>query len=255
MTEADKRERHPVAAAAGECRATLDRVLEDMRWAYAAGWGTRNRPLDEPKGAALYVAGSGLDDKVPGARHDIGVGDYAARRALGGALGYLVDASGALDLVAQMVQAVHRVPRPAPLRPVSPTLDAIGRAARQVRAQLDLAAVDEWLEPLNAVATAHAAQAVEQAANLLTLAAKALDRWSESARPSTTLPPPMCPTCHLRERPSRGRRTARECDTCATWRVRHKGKPRPRSMDEGDRDAGKMAAQRRRAAGQGWGMA
>lgn len=249
-------EPHPVAAAARDCLPALDRVLDGMRWAYVAGWGTSTRPLDEPKGAALYVAGSGLDDRVPGARYDIGAGDYAARRALTGALGFLVDASGALDPLAQMVQAIHRMPRPARLRPVSTvTLDAIGRAVGQVRAQLALATVDEWLEPFNSTATAYAAQAVDQAANLLDLARKALDRWADGARPSASLPAPMCPTCQTRQRPSRGRRTARECDTCATWRVRHKGAPRPRRMDDDDRQAVKLAAQRRKAAGQGWGMA
>ena len=246
------------AAIARECSLALARVADGLRWAFAAGWYPGRRWIGEPKGAEMRLALADDDDRVRGPRDDIGMGDYKARQVVRGAGPKLTVLSRTVGRVVAADAVAHRaraVPRCVDLPNITDLAD-IGRAVRQLDAQLDRLTMPGAFAAFNDLALAWASGELTRARDLLTGLERSLARWADAVPESKALPTPMCVTCNLRPRPVRkGAVAGRECDTCATWRHRHKGKPRPTSLDADDRRTANEARLRRAAAGQGWGMA
>jgi hypothetical protein len=245
----------PAAIAKG-CAKALDRIGDGLCWAYSAGWYPGRRWVGEPRGAAMHLALADNDDRVAGARDDIGMGDYAARRAVRAAGPALTTASSKVGEAVVVVAAAHRIryfPGPATVRSVE-SLDDLRRAVRQIDAQLDLLTEAEVAAALNSVALAYVVDRLSSAEGLFGSIERRLSRWAESVPESRDLPTPLCVTCEFRPRPIRkGVIAGRECDTCATYRYRHKGQARPKSLDAEARNAVAEARRRRAAAGEGWG--
>jgi hypothetical protein len=246
------------AATARAAAKTLARVDDGLRWAFSAGWYPTRRWIGEPKGAEMRLARPDDDDRVAGARDDIGMGDYAARRVVRAAGPRLSTASATVGEVVAAVAAARRsghFPRPVSVASLD-SLDALTRATRQLSYQLDLVYDAGAFALFNSVALAWAHGKLTSTADLLTALERSLARWTEGVPESRSVPIALCVTCDLRPRPIRkGVVAGRECDTCATWRYRHKGQARPKALDKDDRAAATAARQRRAAAGLGWGMA
>lgn len=243
------------AALVRACHKALGRIGDGIRWAYCAGWYPGRRWTGEPRGAEMRLALPADDDRVAGARDDIGMGDYNARRAVRSAGPALSIASERIGEALAVIAAANRFrsfPRRVALASVE-SLDALDRALRQLDAQLDtLDAAD--LGALNDLAVAYVAGRLSTAEGVLVSIERRLARWSDGVPESRELPTPLCVTCERRPRPiRRGVVVGRECDTCATYRYRHKGQARPKTLDNDDRRAAAEAAKRRAAAGQGWG--
>ena len=243
------------AVLARECGRSLDRIGDGIRWAYSAGWYPGRRWTGEPRGAEMRLALAANDDRVAGARDDIGMGDYSARRAVRSAGPALSTASARIGEALAVVAAAGRFrsfPRPVALGAVE-SLDALDRALRQLDAQLEVLAAAN-LDTLNDLAGSYVAARLSTAEGVLVSIERRLARWSDGVPESRELPTPLCVTCERRPRPiRRGVVAGRECDTCATYRYRHKGQARPKALDNDDRRATAEAAKRRAAAGQGWG--
>ena len=239
-----------------ECRDLLARVDEGVRWAYSAGWYPGHRWVGEPPGREMYLANADEDrrDHVPGAPHDIGLGDYKARQAVRRVGPGLTKASAFLEDACELVavaQGTGQIPRAVVLEDVIP-LAAINRAVPQINAQLSF--LLDHKPDLTPEARKYVAGRIVQARTNLSTLAAGLDRWAAHVPESKTLPVRLCKTCQSRPCPVRnGRIVSKECDTCATWRYRHKGHTRPPTLDDRDRDAPKDAQARRVAAGEGWG--
>lgn len=238
------------------CSKTLARVDEGLRWAYSAGWFPSRRWTGEPRGSDMRLAGPVQSDKVAGPKDDIGMGDYHARRAVRSAGPSLTTASANIGRALQVLALAHHlraIPGPTRLFAVE-SIDTLARAVRQVGAQLDVLAAGGF-GALNDLSTAYVVARLTNAESVLLGIDRRLSRWSESVPESRDIPTPLCVTCERRPRPLRkGVVVGRECDTCATYRYRHKGQARPKSLDKDDRQSVIDAAGRRAAAGQGWGM-
>lgn len=237
------------------CSKTLARVDEGLRWAYSAGWFPARRWTGEPRGSDMRLAGPVQSDKVAGPKDDIGMGDYHARRAVRSAGPSLTIASTNIGRALQVLALAHHlraIPGPIRLHAVE-SIDALTRAVRQVDAQLDVLDACGF-DALNNISTAYVVARLSSAESVLVGIDRRLSRWSESVPESRELPTPLCVTCERRPRPLRkGVVVGRECDTCATYRYRHKGQARPKKLDNDERREAVEAGKRRAAAGQGWG--
>lgn len=256
--------RADLAALVGDCHKALRRVEEGTRWAYSAGFYPGRRWVGEPPGREMRVGGSREtdDDQVPGPTHDVGMGDYEARRAVSNVTRKLSEASGFVWSASAVVGAANRlreVPKGTTLRSSAP-LSTILSAITQVQAQLDVVGVAEH-SILNDQAANHVGKLLHKALSRLDSAAAGLDRWADNVKPSRQLPVAMCRTCELRPRPldAKGHLAGPECSTCASWRARHDGKTRPQTEDMVRDEKGKWvrpevaAKTRRDAAGVGFG--
>lgn len=243
----------PATVAAAQ--ASLGRIAEGVRWAYSAGWYPGRRWVGEPAGQEMHLAQDD-SDRVPGAVHDIGRGDYRARSAVRRVGPGLSESSAQVADALLVLSAAYRwrqVPKGVAL-PAACPLDSLLRGVRQVDAQLDLASGASPYGRLNDFAMAHFAGRLTNAADRLARVAHGFDRWTDGIRESRALPVSLCHTCHRRPRPMRnGKLHGRECDTCATYRYRHGGNARPTCLDDDDRQAVIEAKARRTAAGMGYG--
>lgn len=249
-----------------ECRDLLHRVDEGVRWAYSAGWYPGHRWVGEPPGQDMFLAPPSPKhpeteeerqrrlDSVPGAKHDIGMGDYNARESVARVGPGLTKASAFLEDACEVVGAAsgaNEIPSSVILEPVIP-LAAINKAVPQMNAQLGFL-LDNRPNLTDQAKKYVAGRIVQARSNLATLVA-GLDRWASNVPESRKLPVTLCKTCTIRPCPVRkGKVVSRECDTCHSWRYRHGGKTRPPSLDDREKAAPSEAQSRRLAAGEGWG--
>lgn len=245
------------AAIANDCIKTLDRVHDGLRWAFSAGWYPGRRWIGEARGAEMRIARPESDDRVKGAKHDIGMGDHRARETVRAAGPRLSKASEEVGKVLGVCVVAFDL-RLCPRSVGTVTFDGISTidtAVRRLDHQLDFVTACPMVPQFNHLALRWATDHMRRAESLLGAVNGSLARWADSVPESRTVDLPLCVTCGRRPRPlRRGVVVGRECDTCATYRYRHKGQARPKSLDKDDRQAVIDAAGRRAAAGQGWGM-
>lgn len=248
----------PTPAVIAEAVDHLQRLRDDLRWAFAVAYGRVGRGLDASRGAVLATPPDPLDpDAVPGATYDFGVGDTATRDALAVAVNRLALAE---RYTAEALDAAGSTDTP-------PAVLAPTRASQRAVVVLTANGVLVRLLMLRARWPGDEDPAGKRARPLV------LKAWQELSRGADDLAKPLrrghrpevaavpnCTVCDIRPQAVRWS-TKREafvasaggrCKTCMTYYTRSGGtKERPRSLDNVD-DA--IEAQARRAErGEGWG--
>lgn len=245
------------ADAISQCRADLDHLANDLRWAHVNAFVPGNAG-PAPRGTSRFTIDGPLDaegeqiddpDHVAAPLWDIGVADHAARRA------YQQTARPQTRADLQLAMAVWV----AGVRRHQPDLIASDEhaplAARLISIESmrwRLTALEQDLPAVMRVAERRARWNIGQARS-------ALDRCIRILTPALTrgrvneeaTAEPICRVCGIRPRADR---KGGRCSTCAQWRARN-GYERPTSIDEDELGASLAAAARRRARGEGWGVA
>lgn len=227
-----------------ELVAAINRDLADVdseiRWAHTDAYSPHAPDPDRPSRRA--PVDDQQPDTVPGARHDIGIGDHRSRAAYQRAVHQLHQAE------TYLVLAVALAGQPQPRRRLTthPThadvLDAIRLASRRAATIADYDGPHRTQVRRALTAARHRTDAAWR-----TLTA-AFQRGTVDPDTQAVGEPP-CRVCGVRPRaPKAGGR----CNTCATWKARN-GFERPRHLD--GHDEARAAAQRRRNRGQGYGEA
>lgn len=209
-------------------------LLDDaLRWAWNDGhWQTNAAPA-RPKKPKPDTDQPLDPDRVPGAKHDIGIGSHRRRAAYRTAVDHLDAAEKRLTVAA----ALEGHPMPRQLAKGHDLEHAIA-AISYARRRLDVITAD------TRGLVAGAAKELDQAVRLLN------DAFAEgeAGDPATNaVAEPPCKICRIRPR---GDKTGGRCKTCDTWKTRN-GYERPTHLDA-HHDAHE-AANRRRQRGEGWG--
>ena len=211
-------------------------LLDDaLRWAWNDGHWQTNATPRPPK--APRAAPSIIDDpdRVPGPRHDIGIGSHRRRAAYHAAVTHLDAAEKRLTVAA----ALEGHPMPRQLAK-GHDLDQALAAITYNRRRIALITSDQR------GLVRGAAKELDQAVRLLN------DAFAEgeAGDPTThAVAEDPCKICSIRPRADRA---GGRCNTCATWFHRN-GYERPTKLDA-VHDA-HTAARRRRQRGEGWGEA
>lgn len=266
-TAQDAVEHHPKSVAHRQplevVHATLTLLADveaDVRWVHASGF---NPARSTGSITTAPQADDENPDQVPGARHDIAVGDYACRSAFRAAVKKLAQAESHTH---KAVETVDRHPNPVLLDPNQfaslATVNAVcaGIRWRLVTLAADLPHVDEVAARRVKRRTLACWSALNAAAKTLT---KALSREHRPELDTTR----YCAVCGIRPMAMRLKKLKKNqgwqmvpakggrCHTCAAWYLdpKHKGQERPRDLDS-VQDA-IDAQQRRQQRGEGWGEA
>lgn len=211
-------------------------LLDDaLRWAWNDGHWQTNATPRPPK--APRAAPSIIDDpdRVPGPRHDIGIGSHRRRAAYHAAVTHLDAAEKRLTVAA----ALEGHPMPRQLAK-GHDLDQALAAISYARRRLDAITSDQR------GLVRGAAKELDQAVRLLN------DAFAEGEAGDPTTHAVAEKPCRICEVRPRADKAGGRCATCASWFHRN-GFERPTKLDA-VHDA-HAAARRRRQRGEGWGEA
>ncbi|HXH58452.1 hypothetical protein [Iamia sp.] len=234
----------------------LTKLLEQARWAANLAYGKAGRGLDAERGA-VHRAPTPDEaaerrknpDHVRGSRYELDIGDHKSRVAYQAA----VRAVTTVDVYLAASLRAEGVTSQPPLRP----LDRYSTPAALTVVATNATWRAEQLAP-------HQARHRRRLRHLRTLLdervrafSAALDVGKAEGIAHAEKP---CRTCKARPQAVKENKKGQvapaqsgECDTCAQWRKRNRGQPRPVSID-GTAEA-KAAQARRRARGEDFGAA
>ena len=241
-----------------ELELLMDRVRDDstavadmLRWAHVLGYSPQRVDRDRPTGPGVVEDED--PDRVRGDRFDLGVGSHRARTAI--------------VAVAPWVRTAELATFTA-LRSLGPTdlRRCLARPSTDpdtLAAACDgtLAAVKELRRLLvtDELAASRNRPKVRGATKALDRAWKSLSNvFTDRADLPEGVAVPNCLVCEIRPRAEdrQGRATqGGRCETCARFRKRSFDgrQERPRSLDKADAADARVAAERRRERGDGWG--
>lgn len=226
------------------CLEDLARVVEDLRWAHATGYGKAGRGLDAERGAALPPLEDEDPDKVPGPTFALDVGDHDCRVAYQRTVSRLARVEADTDSVLDEL-GVKPLPvrlNPSPVAPLATVLLCASGIRWRLLTLRDMDVTDAQRRRLR--------PKVKHVRTLLDTSVRNLSKALSKGKAVEATGEKRCGTCEIRPRRDRGK----ECETCHKWRQRNK-QPRPKSLDKDVVELAQQAKARREARGEGWGAA
>lgn len=250
------------------CRADLRKVADDLKWAMAPGLAPEGRALDEPHGAALPERDPNDEhtqdpDYVAGPKWALDIGDGQLRSAFLDGVNKMAIAECRLVLA---VTALHTDASQPPIVQLGSASSFILVDVCRITMERRLTIIERDLEMASHPAVRNVAYHLhgptrrgdkDSARRALDLAvrklSKAFARGSVAAlwepEPDKSVPvDKRCKVCGWRKK---HRRYAPRCTTCGQWFKRHSAE-RPTYLDGINPQE---AASKRRARGEGWGIA
>lgn len=229
------------------CRGDLTRLADDLRWAHANGHWPTGRWIDAERGTDLS---RGEDERLGrAARYDIGLGDHPSRTALERATTLLVHVD--IHLAHAVVALGTRSAQPGLVRADQHrTLANALAVVAAARMRVDVIAEDlAFIDDRRTLRRVRAE--LDAGGTTLYAAVQVLGRALNRGSPTAAKPTPWCTICRIRPcRPGDKKR----CETCHSWKQRHRGRERPRKLDR-DENNPRTAAKQRLERGEGWGAA
>lgn len=252
----DRRLAEATTEVISHCRADLRHLADDLRWAHVNGFFPGNAapgPRDTGRPVIVDADGEEINDSDPdlvaAPMWDIGLADHAARRA------YQQTARPQTRAELQLAMAVWvtglRRRQPPLVKPTEQTNLALRLMSidsmqwRLTTLERDLATVPLLTERRARWNIGQARNALDRCIKIMT---PALSRGRANEEATAD---PQCAICGIRPRADR---TAGRCHTCWKWKQRN-GYERPTTADDDELGASLAAAARRRARGEGWGVA